>query len=65
MLILDWAQFNNSTLRFSQKSVRLVDVPGHERVRNTAFARHRNDARALIFMLDSATLHTAVRDVAE
>lgn len=56
---------NIGTYDTSKKSVPLVDVPGHERVRNSAFARHRNDARALIFMLDSATLHTAVRDVAE
>ena len=42
------------------KSVKLVDIPGHERVRNNAFDKHKNDARAIVFLLDSATVQTKV-----
>uniref|UniRef100_A0A6A7FR48 Signal recognition particle receptor subunit beta n=2 Tax=Hirondellea gigas TaxID=1518452 RepID=A0A6A7FR48_9CRUS len=48
-----------------KKKVKMVDVPGHERVRGTVFDRYKEDARAIVFLLDSATLHTNVRDVAE
>ncbi|KAF2357333.1 Signal recognition particle receptor beta subunit [Trinorchestia longiramus] len=47
------------------KSVHLVDVPGHERVRSNSFDKHKSNARAIMFLLDSSSLGSQVRDVAE
>ncbi|XP_063698792.1 signal recognition particle receptor subunit beta [Culicoides brevitarsis] len=44
---------------------RLVDVPGHERVRQKFFDQYKKTARLLVFVVDSATLQKDIRDVAD
>lgn len=48
-----------------QGSLQIVDVPGHERVRDQLFDKYKAGARGIVFILDSVTLQKDVRDVAE
>lgn len=48
-----------------QASVRIVDIPGHERLRGKFFDDYKSSTRGLVFVLDSTTVHKDVRDVAE
>ncbi|XP_018025209.1 signal recognition particle receptor subunit beta-like [Hyalella azteca] len=56
---------NEDLYNTGNKSVRVVDVPGHERVRSNAFDKHKSDARAIVFLLDSTSLGSQIKDVAE
>lgn len=56
---------NIDTLSLDKRVCRLVDIPGHERVRNKFFDQYKKTARVLVFMIDSSTLQKDVRDVAE
>lgn len=49
---------NNSTLR-------IVDIPGHERLRYKYFDKYKSSARALIYVIDATTIQKDIRDVAE
>lgn len=46
-------------------NLQLIDVPGHERVRNKFLEEYKTVAKALIFVIDSKTLQKELRDVAE
>nr|SVE75353.1 EOG090X0C7N [Daphnia dolichocephala] len=46
-------------------TLRLVDVPGHERVRQRFFDTYKNTARGIVFVIDSFSLNKDIRDVAE
>nr|CAG4651279.1 EOG090X0C7N [Simocephalus serrulatus]SVE94466.1 EOG090X0C7N [Simocephalus serrulatus] len=46
-------------------ALKIVDVPGHERVRQRFFDNYKNTARGIVFVLDSFTLTKDIRDVAE
>lgn len=50
---------------FFQASVRVVDIPGHERLRGRFFDDYKDSARGIVFVVDSTTLHKDIRDVAE
>lgn len=58
-------EVNSGTLALDKGVVRLVDVPGHERLRNKFLDLYKQRARLIIFLLDSATLQKEVRDVAD
>lgn len=76
---LTWTQFILSEDRETYTSVkenvggismekgnfRLVDIPGHERLRNKFFDQFKASARLLVFTVDSSTLQKDVRDVAD
>lgn len=49
----------------SQGYARLVDIPGHERLRGRFVDEYKNSARGAVFVVDSLTLQKDVRDVAE
>lgn len=44
---------------------RLVDIPGHYRVRDKCFDQYKKTAKGIIFVLDSVTIQKDIRDVAE
>ncbi|XP_055689620.1 signal recognition particle receptor subunit beta [Lutzomyia longipalpis] len=44
--------------------VRVVDIPGHERLRGK-FDEYKNQARGVVFVLDSVALQKNIRDVAD
>ena len=48
-----------------QGLLRLVDVPGHERLRMKFFDQYKETTRALIFVIDTMTFQKDLRDVAE
>lgn len=45
--------------------LQLIDVPGHERVRNKFLDEYKTTSKALIYVIDSNTLQKEIRDVAE
>lgn len=47
------------------KSLRVVDVPGHERLRGRFFDQYKKTAKGIVFVVDSVTVQKDVRDVAE
>ncbi|GBP61820.1 Signal recognition particle receptor subunit beta [Eumeta japonica] len=46
-------------------TLKLVDVPGQERLRHKFFEQYKNSAKAIIYVIDSVTIQKDVRDVAE
>lgn len=44
---------------------RVVDIPGHERLRGKFFDQYKNSAKGVVFVVDSVTLQKDVKDVAE
>ncbi|KAG6440681.1 signal recognition particle receptor subunit beta [Manduca sexta] len=49
----------------SSKSLRLVDLPGQERLRNKFFDQYKSSAKAIVYVIDSVTIQKEIRDVAE
>jgi len=47
------------------KTVRVVDIPGHERLRARFFDQYKNFAKGIIFVIDSVTIQKDIRDVAD
>lgn len=47
------------------KTVRVVDIPGNERLRGRFFDQYKNTAKAIIYVIDSVAVQKDVRDVAE
>lgn len=56
---------NVGEYRSGRMSGRLVDIPGHYRVRDKCFDQYKRTAKGLIFVVDSVTVQKDVRDVAE
>ncbi|KAH8301120.1 hypothetical protein KR018_002613 [Drosophila ironensis] len=46
-------------------SARVVDVPGHYRVRDKCFDLYKNRAKGIVFVVDSVTVQKDIRDVAD
>lgn len=55
----------NYQVHGKNKSLRVLDLPGHERLRQTLLEQHKNMARAIVFMIDSSTLQKEIKDVAD
>lgn len=49
----------------SGKTLDLIDLPGHERVRSRFIEQFKNQARGILFVVDSVNFPREVRDVAE
>nr|CAG4643462.1 EOG090X0C7N [Ilyocryptus agilis] len=57
---------NSGLLNFENKgSLKIVDIPGHERVRQRFFDAHKGSARGVVFVIDSLSITKDIRDVAE
>lgn len=50
---------------FFKGFLRVVDIPGHERVRQKFFDDYKSICKAVMFVIDSVTLQKEIRDVAE
>lgn len=50
---------------YTQAPLKVIDVPGHERVRQRFFDTYKSTARGIVFVLDSFGLNKDIRDVAE
>lgn len=44
---------------------RIVDIPGHYKVRDKFFDQYKDSAKGIIFVIDSVSIQKDVRDVAE
>lgn len=49
----------------SGKLLRVIDVPGHERLRGRFFDQYKKTAKGIVFVVDSVTVQKDIRDVAE
>ncbi|XP_039277221.1 LOW QUALITY PROTEIN: signal recognition particle receptor subunit beta [Nilaparvata lugens] len=47
------------------RALRLIDIPGHERLRGRYIDAYKGLARGVIFVVDSVTLQKEIRDAAE
>lgn len=56
---------NVGTYQSGRLSAPLIDIPGHERVRDKFFDQYKNTAKGVIFVVDSVTIQKDVRDVAD
>lgn len=45
--------------------LRVIDIPGHERLRGRFFDQYKSTAKGIIFTVDSVTVQKDIRDVAE
>ncbi|KAH8406096.1 hypothetical protein KR215_005210 [Drosophila sulfurigaster] len=48
-----------------QAATRLVDIPGHYRVRDKCFELHKRNAKGIVFVVDSVSVQKDIRDVAD
>ncbi|XP_011496861.1 PREDICTED: signal recognition particle receptor subunit beta [Ceratosolen solmsi marchali] len=55
---------NISDLEYNH-SIKIVDIPGHERLRYKFFDKYKKFAKGLVFVIDSVTIQKDVRDTAE
>lgn len=46
-------------------SGRIIDIPGHYRVRDKSFEKYKRTAKGIAFVIDSVTVQKEIRDVAE
>lgn len=49
----------------TDRLLHLIDIPGHERVREALFDKSSSQARGIVYVIDSGTVSKQVRDVAE
>jgi signal recognition particle receptor subunit beta len=48
-----------------QGLLRIVDIPGHERLRGKFFDEYKQAAKGIVYIIDSVTVQKDIRDVAE
>lgn len=49
----------------NNNSLRIVDIPGDERLRGKYFDRYKSSVKGLVYVIDSVTIQKEIRDVAE
>nr|XP_033323380.1 signal recognition particle receptor subunit beta [Megalopta genalis] len=59
------AKENTANLVINNHTLKLVDVPGHERLRYKYFHQFKLSAKGVIYVIDSVTFQKDIRDVAE
>ncbi|XP_053675169.1 signal recognition particle receptor subunit beta [Anopheles nili] len=47
------------------RELKVVDVPGHERLRSKFFDEYKNVAKAIVYVIDSVSVQKDIRDVAD
>ncbi|XP_045163614.1 signal recognition particle receptor subunit beta-like [Mercenaria mercenaria] len=53
------------TLPDTGKTLRILDLPGHERVRLQMLETHKDVTRAIMFVVDSSSVQKDIKDIAE
>ncbi|KAH8365715.1 hypothetical protein KR093_003781 [Drosophila rubida] len=56
---------NIGEYRSGQQTGRLVDIPGHYRVRDKCFELYKRNAKGIVFVVDSVSVQKDIRDVAD
>lgn len=49
----------------SGKVLRVIDIPGSERLRGRFFDQYKKSTKGIVFVIDSVTVQKYIRDVAE
>lgn len=57
--------FVTNVVILQSTSLRIIDIPGHERLRDKFFDQYKPLARGVVFVVDSITIQKDVRDAAE
>ncbi|XP_071635957.1 signal recognition particle receptor subunit beta [Temnothorax longispinosus] len=56
---------NVGKITVNNSSLRIVDIPGDERLRYKYFDKYKSSVRGLIYVIDTVTIQKELRDVAE
>ncbi|KAJ8974030.1 hypothetical protein NQ317_001818 [Molorchus minor] len=56
---------NVGTFVMNNEVLKVVDIPGHERLRNKFFDQYKGIAKGIVYVVDSATIQQDIRDAAE
>jgi signal recognition particle receptor subunit beta len=56
---------NFGFLTLTNGILRLVDLPGHERLRLRLLDNYKSSTKALVYVIDSSTIQKEIKDVAE
>ncbi|KMR04984.1 signal recognition particle receptor subunit beta [Lasius niger] len=56
---------NVGDIAINNSSLRIVDIPGDERLRSKYFDKYKSSAKGLVYVIDSVTIQKEIRDVAE
>ncbi|XP_076285215.1 signal recognition particle receptor beta [Lasioglossum baleicum] len=59
------AKENVEDLVINNRTLKLVDIPGHERLRYKYFDQFKSSAKVVIYVIDSVSFQKDIRDVAE
>ncbi|XP_031836341.1 signal recognition particle receptor beta [Nomia melanderi] len=59
------AKENTEDIVINNRTLKLVDIPGHERLRYKFFDQFKLSAKGLVYIIDSVTFQKDIRDVAE
>lgn len=56
---------NIGNYNVNRKHLRVIDIPGHERVRGKFFEKYKSLTKGIVCVVDSVTFQKEIRDVAE
>lgn len=56
---------NAGSITVNNSSLRIVDIPGDERLRGKYFDKYKSSVKGLVYVIDSVTIQKEIRDVAE
>ncbi|XP_011697162.1 PREDICTED: signal recognition particle receptor subunit beta [Wasmannia auropunctata] len=56
---------NVGNIMVNNSSLRIVDIPGDERLRGKYFDKYKSSVKGLVYVIDSVTIQKEIRDVAE
>ncbi|XP_076765944.1 signal recognition particle receptor beta [Xylocopa sonorina] len=56
---------NTGDITINNRLLKIVDIPGHERLRYNFFDQFKLSAKGLVYVIDSVTFQKDIRDVAE
>lgn len=56
---------NISNYIVNGEALRVIDIPGHERLRDRFFSQYKDIAKGIVFVVDSNTITQDIRDAAE
>ncbi|KAL1459889.1 hypothetical protein WDU94_011839 [Cyamophila willieti] len=56
---------NVGSFTHDKKNIKIVDLPGEDRLRGKYFDKYKGSAKGIVYVLDSATVQKSLRDVAE
>ncbi|KAG8234058.1 hypothetical protein J437_LFUL013554 [Ladona fulva] len=65
--VLTYTSMKENTGDFisNKRSLKIVDIPGHERIRAKFYDQYKLSARGIIYVIDGVTIQKELRDVAE